>query len=103
MSTAAGTGFDGKVPLQDGAALGVDAEQPPVGKFVTRLGAREALQDPGAQFVPGTPRNRLAQPEPPPPCMPPRVSAAGSSSRLSSSSARPDISSATSNTGRPSA
>ena len=90
----------GKVPLQPDAALRIDAEQAPVGEIVPGLRAVESPQDPAAQVKVTQPS--FTQPWPPPFCNPPRVSAAGSSSRRNSSSFRPDISSATSNTGRPS-
>src|SRR5688572_3652468 len=91
-------GLSRKMFLQPLAAFAVDAQQPPVGQFVLRLAAFEPPQYPAAPIL-----TRVSQPEPPPPSRPPCVSNAGSSSFFNSGSDRPDISSATSKTGRPSA
>ena len=86
-----------KMPLQPAAALGIDAEQAPVGEFVARLRAFESPQDPGCADL----DLGLAQPAPPPP-----VQAAARERRRIEQAAQlrlprsPDISSATSNTGR---
>src|SRR3954466_15983687 len=95
-----GDGVHRQTALQFAGALRIETEEAPVRELVLRSGPGKPAHDAVLEIRVA----RAAQPPPPPPpCNPPRVSAAGSRSRRSSASSRPDISRATSSTGRPSA